>query len=279
MKKIILVLAVLCLILAVTACSDDAQETTAVTSAETSAITTQTVSTTAPVTAGETATTTAPTTTSEAAITSTAPATTVITTPETTPSVSGLDKDAWAAILAKPNFENYTFTMSSVMDMIVDNQTVATSNINEIIRVTKDKLAIYVSAEDENSPATDEETIYLEGDLAKNQENQYSQIFMAMLQNRDNFTYDPESGSYKIENTVTFSLDLVGLTFHEDGSISEFTVPTTMVMRDGEVTFDENGKLAKFVCDYSQTMEMESPYTASGITTWTFSNFGTTVIE
>lgn len=58
-----------------------------------------------------------------------------------------------------------------------------------------------------------------------------------------------------------------------------FDVPAVIEMREATVELSADGSLVKLVCDYSQKMELGIVTETSGITTWTFSNYGTTVIE
>ena len=135
-------------------------------------------------------------------------------------------------------------------------------------------------AEDLDSPAEDEELVIADGEIAEAQKLQYSQVFMTLLEDYKNFTYDADTNTYKVMTNVKVEKVLKAVSFSPDGSVTTFDLPTVLEMREAEVTVSSDGKLIKFVCDYSQTMDMYgTTMVTAGKTTWTFSDYGTTVIE
>ena len=185
----------------------------------------------------------------------------------------------WAAILSEENFENYTLKMNGDMVAIAGGEQVP-NHVDEIIKVTADKVEITVHAAEVNGPGYDDQTLLLDGKLAESQKDQYAWLFLTMLEEFANFEYDEATKTFKLADVVSIETVMEGLVSLGDDKYSSFEVPTKLEMKDAEVTISEDGKLVKFVCDYSQTMQMgEGPATVVfGITTWSFSDYGTTVI-
>ena len=191
-----------------------------------------------------------------------------------------VDKAGWENMLSGKNFENYTLTMEGRMTVTqdgVDDST--TSDVHEVMKITADKVEIIAYAEDVNSPADDSFTIVVEGEDAEAQKVQISQIFMAILGHYESFVFDPLTGNYTIPETLTIEAVLKGIS-SSDGEIKTFDVPSTLVIREAIATISADGQLLTFVCDYTQTMNRGGgEISTSGKTTWTFSDYGTTVIE
>lgn len=249
MKKTFLVLILACLLVALVACGSD-EVTTA-----------EGTSTTMPV---DTATTPADTT----------------TTPADTEAPGGISETEWNGMLSDEMFENYTFVMEGEMTVTQNGEVQSTSDVKERIKIASDKISIELFAADTDSEATDSEAMVFDGEYAAALKLQYTEIFVPLLQKYDSFVYDANTKTYKVTETVTIDTVLTGINFYEDESFEMFDLPATIEMREGEVMLSDDGKLLTFVCDYTQTMNMGGGAIAtSGITTWTFSDFGTTVIE
>lgn len=203
-------------------------------------------------------------------------------TPETTKAPEGVSRPTWDDMLSAAKFENYTFSMEGAMTVLQNGENAGTSNVKETFKVTKDKLWVEMYGETVDSSASDQQTILFVGEAAAAQKLQCEQIFLALLAEYDNFTYDAASDSYKLHKTVTLDTTLKAFSFSQDGTIREtFDMPAVIEMREATVELSVDGSLVKFVCDYSQTMQydIETVTETTGITTWTFGNYGTTVIE
>ena len=186
-----------------------------------------------------------------------------------------LDKDAWAAKFADEVFENYTVIFEGRMTVTENGAYDSTSDVWQKIQVTSDMMAITVQATEVDSPENSGTfTITLEGVEASVQKIQNSQLFLLILRDYDNFIYDATTNSYIIPQTITMQETLQALA----GDNTFFPVLVRIEIREAIVTFSEDGKLATFTCDYTQTM-IDFNVTTSGKTTWTFSDFGTTVIS
>ncbi len=189
----------------------------------------------------------------------------------------GINESEWNEMLSDEVFENYTVIMDGKMTVTTNGIVeVEDELVKERIKVACDKMSIEIFVDGEFS-----EPMVFDGELAESQKIQSSQLFMLLLDKYDSFVYDKDAKVYIVEETITIDAVLKGMSFMEDGSVAEFDVPAVIEMKDAEVRISDDGKLASFTCDYTQTMEMGEGYTVStsGLTTWTFSDFGTTVIE
>ena len=172
----------------------------------------------------------------------------------------GFTENDWQAMIAEPNFENYTLHQVARLNygggMVYDEDVV--------VKFTKDKMTV----EESGDLGFYEE--FVDEELAE-QRGAYEDVFRALLADFDNYTYDKQTGTYKSSSTVTVELEL-----------STEGLTATVTMENGEVHLTEDGKLEKFTCSFTQDMTIPD-YGAMTITTesmaWPFSNYGTTVIE
>ncbi len=194
-------------------------------------------------------------------------------------SFRGLSKDKWLEMISDASFENYTVKLEGTMTVTNKNEN-TTNTIKEIIKFADDKMAMQMFVEDPNSSSDDPISFVIDGDMAKAQKIQNTQLFIALLQEYESFVYDGATKTYKVPNTISIDTVLKGFSSDENGMVT-IDVPAKLEMREAEVTVSNDGKLVKFVCDYSQTMTMDDdgPTTVSGKTTWEFYDYGTTVIS
>lgn len=197
------------------------------------------------------------------------------TTSETDQTAAVLSESEWAEKTAFDNFDNYTVMMSGKMSVTQNGEFQGESDATQCIKVADDKLSIEIFMDGESMDLS-----VLDGDLAKTQKTQATQLFSLLLEQYEYYEYDAEKKVYCVTDTVSWETVLTGLSYETDGSVSEFDVPAVIEIREAEVTFAEDGTLVSLVCDYSQSMSLEAgETTTSGLITWTFSDFGTTVIE
>ena len=191
-----------------------------------------------------------------------------------------IDKTAWENMLSDKSFENYTLTLEGRMTAVQDGVEQGTSDVRETVKITVGKVEITAYAEDVDSPANDSFTIVVEGEAAEAQKEQVSQIFLAVLSHYESFVYDPLTGNYTVPQTLTVETVLKGISYTPEGELTTYSVPATLVIREAVAAVSADGKLLTFTCDYTQTMNMGgSVISTSGKTTWSFSDYGTTVIE
>ena len=193
------------------------------------------------------------------------------------PEVEGMAATEWSEKVDAKNFENYTVSMEGRMTVTQNGQEETTADLSQTIKVTSDKVSVTARASvPGQNGETAEFTQTYDGEMAQVYKTQTAQLFLSIIRDYDNFVYDKATNTYKIPETVVVEETLKG-TSSTEGMID---VPTRIEIREAVVTFTNDGKLAKLVSDYSQTMTMDGDsITTAGKTTWTFSNFGTTVIE
>ncbi len=94
----------------------------------------------------------------------------------------------------------------------------------------------------------------------------YTDLFLAILAKKADFTYNAELGAYTLNQTVTINKEQNNSTVTEQVS-------------NGKAVFDANGVLISFSCDLIESVTNDYMSIVENIDmTWTFSNYGTTAI-
>ena len=264
MKKILLLIVSACMLISLFSCNGDGV-TSDTTTENASDVTTDN-------TPDETTASVDETTSNDVETTTSSADDTTASTPDASAPLTEAD---WAALLSEANFENYTFVSEGNTTITSNGQTVSETYMKEKVKVTSDKMELEMFDNGESVG-----TLLFEDAIAKEQKTQYSQIFIALLKNYSNFEYDEQTKTYKVNTTVTIEENLKGVTIdNTTGEMISFETPTVIEMRSAELKLSDDGKLLTFVCDYTQTMTLQGQtFTSSALTTWSFSDFGTTVI-
>ncbi len=179
------------------------------------------------------------------------------------------EQQKWEAMMDDANFENYTFTLS--VDLVSEDLPESSGHNYVLVKIA-DGMVYFreVWNRDESNAMSGVYT----GEHAQIMINSYEQVFRTLLNDYENFVYDEEGGFYINNGTVTVSVPGIGA----EASLS---------MDNGKVYLTEDGKLLKFVCDYTQTTTVlgsngnpEFQFTQQAQdSTWIFSDYGTTVID
>lgn len=175
-----------------------------------------------------------------------------------------VEEEEWEAAVADQKFDNVTIHYTYVTE---DMGTQV-----HVVKITETK--VYRSAT-MISPDGSDEDMYdftCEGEEAKQQRDLFLAIFLSLLAEKENFTYDREEKAYIMPEEVKTDLprDLEGEEYH-----------LLETMRDGRVTFDGAGNVTSFVFWLSEAvykgevLERET----RGTITLNFSDYGTTVVE
>jgi len=175
--------------------------------------------------------------------------------------VSGVyvDEETWYSMLADGAFANYTLTQSGYVEMVGSDygyQQDAT------VKFTNDYVYFVPMINGEVMG----EMLY-EGDEAYIQRWQYEVIFRALLENYSGFVYNETTGIYENGGTVSVEYEMYGAIMRAD-------------LTNAKMVWNSNGELVAIAGEYTQTtiQNGETVVLTSNIT-WTFSDFGTTVIN
>ncbi len=172
----------------------------------------------------------------------------------------------WSNALAVDNFTNYTLvqtitTMEGVEEL--GNAQTVTAKITED---TVCLSGVIITGENEEIPWTDTFT----GADAVLYKTNYQKVFLALLQDYENYAYDAATDCYRVQSAVTATFD-------------EESFTEVYVMEQGTVSFDTEGKLLFFECVTDWTVSYksddEAPTTARYTMCWAFSDYGVTVAE
>ena len=168
----------------------------------------------------------------------------------------GISEEKWELMLSEENFENYTLTQSGY---IVYEGTGNDGAIQQdaVVKFADGKVQITMELD-----GGEADTVVFTGEEANLQKSIYSQVFMALLDAYDSYTYDETNDVYEVNETVTVEFEAYGM-------------PVVIVMEEGQANISKDGKIVDFVCDFTQTTGEVISRTEMH---WTFSDYGTTVI-
>ncbi len=172
---------------------------------------------------------------------------------------TGISEEKWDSMLATPNFENYTLRQYGK----INYGGAQTIEEDATIKFVKDKVSINLKS----GGYTD--TLLFTGEEAIMQKASYEQVFLALLENYDEYVYDATKNVYKNPSPVSVTIDFP--LYDSSASIE---------MENGEISLSDDGKLVKFQCDFTQTTS--TPHGISSVytyMTWELSDYGNTVIE
>ncbi len=166
---------------------------------------------------------------------------------------NGVDEKTWAEMISAETFENYTLVEK--MFVVEEGETDVT------VKFTKDKVSFKMHSSDE--------PILMEGEEAKMQKGTYEQVYLALLADYENFVYDAERDLFVNNGTVTVEIDML-----------LYDVSAVIVMKNAEIVLTDDYKIASFACEFTQTTTTpRGTHTITVDSIWTFSDYGTTVID
>ncbi len=175
---------------------------------------------------------------------------------------SEVTEEQWNAALSEETLKNVTIKFSGT----VDAQTIAEDNItmqqDQTLKFANGRVQIIIIA-DGKTIAND----IGEGKGAQQQADIYLQILSVLLEQRESFTFDESQKAYYFEGPVM-------TTINGEGVPGDKTFDVTM--KDSYVRFDDQGRPEYFKCDFTQASDNATAHTDG---TWTFSDYGTTVID
>lgn len=170
----------------------------------------------------------------------------------------GVSEEKWEQSLSEQKFDNVTINYE------LNNETMEQTCV---VKIAGDKVYRGGTVMMEGMDAPEEMTVVFDGEEAVIQKTMFLEVFLGLLAERDNFVYDAEKNVYI--NPKDVSVDVES---SEDHRANE-------TMKNGEVKFNANGLIEFFSCELTETVYFND--TVRSITTnatWTFSDYGTTVI-
>lgn len=186
-----------------------------------------------------------------------------------------ITEEEWNAAIAPISFENYTMITSG---FFIQNDGTEMQQ-DQVIKVTADRMTVSLVAviskmlgESLSEPRT--ETVFWDyheapAEVAA-QKGAQEQLFLALLSDYNNFVWNEEKQAFVNTNPVSIEIPM-----------EYYAVSVSVVMENGVVSITEDGKIKTFTCDYTQTTVLPESTIVSMAKnfSWTFSDYGTTVIE
>ena len=205
------------------------------------------------------------------------------TTVEETTTETTATKETWEGLSAEDSLDkldNYTLTLEGKMSVTQDGQDQGVSDMKQVTKIADGKTETTLYGKNQNGEMEPANSFILEGEMAQSQKEQNNQLLGIILGEYENFVYDSETDSYSITETIVVEKEMDGVMMDQStGNMIPIKTPTKLTIKNAKVTLTEDGKLATLVCDYTQEMTMEGQITiTSGLTTWTVTDYGTTVI-
>ena len=193
------------------------------------------------------------------------------------PADIGVSEEDWNDMLSEESFENFTLLTEGNMTTIQGGASYGPYKTKSLCRMTADKMELTLYDGESDAPMPGSMVEVFEGEIAEAQKLQYSQLFVNILSQYESYTYDAQTKTYKIDELTVWDGTVKAISLREEAALID--VPCTIEIRNAEATLSEDGKLLKLVCDYTQSMTMTGEeITVFGVTTWTLSDYGSTVI-
>lgn len=198
---------------------------------------------------------------------------------DSTVAFEGINENKWNTMLSDANFENFTLLTEGNMTTTQGGQTFGPYKTKSACKMTADKMALILYDAESDAPIPGDSMEIFEGEIAEAQRQQYTQLFLNILSQYESFSYDADNKIYQIDELTVWNGTIKGISMREE-EVQLIDVPCTIEIRNAEAALSVDGKILSLVCDYTQTMTMDGEeIVAFGVTTWTFSDYGTTVIE
>ena len=171
----------------------------------------------------------------------------------------GITEEIWQESLAEQKFDNVTVHYSFKTPEMTQNH---------IVKIANDEVYREATMIGDGFDYTD--SVFYTGEEGILQRDMFLSVFLALLADRDHYVYDSETGLYLSPNEVTTTLPM-----------DEDNIYAKEVMTNGKAKFDSTGKLEEFSCSLTESIYKNDVLEGevSGEVVWTFSDYGTTVID
>ena len=168
---------------------------------------------------------------------------------------AGVSEEKWNTAIQPSNFDNVTFAFNcSFLEAGISTESFAYNCKIDGNNATMDDV---ISGQ---HMTMDAETITTVKDI-------YINTATAIVENFDNFTYDKDSEAYKSNKDIVYTVTVMGY-------------EATITAKDVSVILDTNSNIASIDCTMIQDFEENgNPKQYTLDITFTYSNYGTTVVE
>lgn len=183
----------------------------------------------------------------------------------------------WNAAIQDVNFINVTILQTSTGTAVQTIDATQTFNMTmdqtRTLKFTETAIYIHEDSTVTNTDNGDVRPVDLHEYSTESEETSledlralYTDLFLAILAKKADFTYNAELGAYTLNQTVTINKQQSNSTVTEQVS-------------NGKAVFDANGVLISFSCDLIESVTNDHMSIVEDIDmTWTFSNYGATAI-
>ncbi len=173
----------------------------------------------------------------------------------------GMSEEEWNAAIADERFDNVTlyYTFDSGVSTIDQQVKIANGNVYRRAVLTL------------GSGVNDIQEEYFTGDEAKYQRDMFTEIFIALLESRENYDFNIYTEKYFSDKEITASIT------HADGTTTKVTIRNAeviMYMYDGNIS-SFKGALTQETYD----ADGELKNTMTGDVQWSFSAYGNTEVN
>lgn len=168
---------------------------------------------------------------------------------------NGISKEKWNNIVDLASFDNVTFILDAIGLEGVDDE-------REIVKISGDKCLI------------DEEPVNDAG--IHNIKELFIKTSLTIVKEFENFIYDKENDVYVANKTIIYDLDM---SISENDDVIEIA-NVKITAENVKMELDDNLNIYKITCKMTQEFnDEEGPVKFVVDVTFTFTNYGTTVIE
>lgn len=175
----------------------------------------------------------------------------------------GMTAEKWAIMISPETLTNYTVSYGGTVTQTDDNGDVTVSDQSFTVKFNEDKIHVQGTIRPEGSDTPITFSNLFTGDNYSNAKKSYEILFLSILADYENYQYDSADDTYTIPAPVNVTLDYGGTSL-------------TISLNNSKVSISNDGKLLTLVCEYTQTEK--GAYTATSAMTYTFTDYGTTVI-
>ncbi|MBQ3219077.1 MAG: hypothetical protein IJB32_00575 [Clostridia bacterium] len=188
-----------------------------------------------------------------------------------------ITKQDWDRALGEEIFENVTLNFTFVAEEIVDSSggfvdVLEGAKTVQVIKFADGKCYRKVEKYDNNGIYQYDEVFEVTGTQANGQRKMFYDMYATLLKDYDNFVYDSVKSIYTTPNEIIVDVSK---------SVGEMSTKVYVSIKNAQVKFGANGKLEYFEAHHTESIYENDTLLASisGKIIWTYSNYGTTVIE